>query len=135
MNNLLYIGIILFLIGFLIMVLVFINFKIRKFMEQLQFCFEPLISPKNRIFKQTSKDAHESVKESKETSYIKILEAYRHSPNGLTSEECSIKANISYESAHKRIPELISQQKLYNTGITRKNKSGRSAEIRKYVNV
>jgi len=100
---------------------------------QLLMSFEPICSPKKRPFRKTSTDAKESIKDSKEATYEKILKAYKDCEGGLTSEECAAKANISYASAHKRIPELIQQHKLYNTGETRKNKSRRSAMVRKLV--
>lgn len=101
--------------------------------KQLSMSFEPLCSPKKRPFRQTSHEAKESIEESKEATYDKILKVYKDCKNGLTSEECAVKAKISYASAHKRIPELIQQHKLYNTGETRKNKSGRKAMVRKAV--
>lgn len=102
--------------------------------QQTEMSFLSLVSPKERPFRQTSKDAEVSIEESKEATYDKILKAYReNNAKGLTSEECAKKAKISYASAHKRIPELIQQHKLYNTGETRKNKSGRNAMIRKII--
>jgi len=100
---------------------------------QLLMSFEPITAPRKRPYRPTSTEAHESVKKSKEAMYEKILRAFKDCEEGLTSEECAAKANISYESAHKRIPELIQQHKLFNTGETRKNKSGRSAMVRKIV--
>ncbi len=99
---------------------------------ELEFDFSPITAP-IRGFNELSNEAHESVKESKETTYNKILEAYKRRVDGMTSEECAFEAKISYESAHKRIAELISQHKLYNSGIKRMNKSGRRAEVRKIV--
>lgn len=101
--------------------------------KQLSMSFEPLCSPNKRPFCKTSTEAKESIEESKEATYDKILKAYKDCEHGLTSEECAAKAKISYASAHKRIPELIQQHKLYNTGETRKNKSGRKAMVRKAV--
>lgn len=119
-------------VGFGILITIYINLKIKTMMKQLKSFFEALTSP-TRTFNEQSHEAHVSILESKETIYEKILEAYRRCPYGLTSEECSVEAKISYESSHKRIPELISQHKLYNSGITRKNKSGRKSMVRKIV--
>lgn len=102
-------------------------------MMQLSMDFSPIISPNKRPFRATSQEAKVSIEESKEATYEKILKAYKDCEKGLTSEECAKKAKISYASAHKRIPELIQQHKLYNTGETRKNKSGRKAMVRKIV--
>lgn len=101
-------------------------------MEQLQFQFEPLLTP-SRTFNRQSDEAYHSIKDEKEDTFTKILEAHRRCPLGLTSEELSFEAKISYESAHKRHADLVKMKKLYNSGIKRTNKSGRKAEVRKIL--
>lgn len=101
---------------------------------QLLMSFEPICSPKKRPFRKTSTDAKESIEDSKEATYEKILKVLKENPDGLTSEEVSEKAGISYASAHKRLAEIVIKlKKAYNTGETRKNKSGRKAMIRKAI--
>jgi hypothetical protein len=83
----------------------------------------------------TSKEAHDSVKEHKEIFYEKILTALEKMKVGGTSEEVSVIAGIEYAQCHKRLPELIGMGKVYNTGYTRKNSSGRAAMVRQLVNM
>ena len=131
MVNYLYIGIFLMFIGLVLIFHLYIKIKINQFMEQLIMNFEALISPKKRPFRQTSKDAEESIKETKEAHYKKLLEALANMPNGATSEELSKEAKLSYESTHKRLFELVRDKKAYNTGETRYNSSHRKAMVRK----
>lgn len=84
----------------------------------------------NRPYRQTSSEAHESIKEYKEAIYQKILASFERIKVGATSEEVAFESGLEYAQCHKRIAELVQSGKLYNIGTTRKNKSGRSAMIR-----
>lgn len=90
---------------------------------------EPLTKRK-RVYRATSKDAHESVKEHKQVFYDKILDALERLKVGGTSHEIAIAAGIEYCQCHKRLPELVEMKLVFNTGITRVNPSGRKSMVR-----
>lgn len=96
-------------------------------MEQLHFDFS---GGKKRQHRSTSKAAHESVKEHKQVFYDKIEEGLKKLVVGGTSEEVARAAGIEYAQCHKRIYEMIEAGTVFNTGITRKNSSGRKAMVR-----
>lgn len=77
-----------------------------------------------------SKEAHESVKEHKEIFYEKIIAGLKKLKVGGTSHEIAEASGIEYAQAHKRIPELITAGKIFNTGITRLTPYGRKAAVR-----
>ena len=85
----------------------------------------------NRKFCSTSSEANKSVKPHKDIFYEKILKALREMKDGGTSETIARKSGIEYAQCHKRIAELVTSGKVYNTGETIKNSSGRSAMVRK----
>lgn len=87
----------------------------------------------NRPHRSTSNEAHNSVKEHKEAFYDKIIAALERIKVGGTSEEIAKEAGIEYAQCHKRLPELITQGKVYNVGTTRNNSSGRKAMVRQLV--
>ena len=87
----------------------------------------------NRFHVQTSKLAHNSVKEHKQVFYDKIIYALENMKIGGTSEEIASVAGIEYAQCHKRLPELVSAGKVYNVGVTRPNSSGRQAMVRQLV--
>lgn len=87
----------------------------------------------NRPYRETSSDANESMEPFKETIKKKILESFNRIKSGATSEEISIESGIDYAQCHKRIADLVNEKRLCNTGITRKNKSGRKAMVRNIV--
>lgn len=87
----------------------------------------------NRKHIQTSKDAHESIKEHKSILYEKIKEGLRKLKIGGTFEEVATASGIKPEQAWKRMSELVQYGVLYNTGITRKTSSGRNAMVRQLV--
>lgn len=96
----------------------------------LEFDFEPPTTSKKRRHRETSKQAHDSVKEHKQIFYNKIIEALKLLKVGGTSEEIAKVAGIEYAQCHKRLPELVDMGKVFNTGITRVNTSGRRAMVR-----
>lgn len=100
---------------------------------QLQSEFDFTPTGKNRKHRATSKEAHESVKEHKEVFYDKIIAALVIAKVGGTSEELSRIAGIEYAQCHKRLAELVQSGKVFNTGITRVNSSGRKAMVRQLV--
>lgn len=81
----------------------------------------------------TSKEAHESVKEHKEAFYQKIIEGLKKLKVGGTSYEIAQASGIEYAQAHKRLPELVTAGKVFNTGITRPTPYGRKAMVRQLV--
>ena len=99
--------------------------------QQTELSFD---SAKKRQHRATSKAAHDSVKEHKEVFYDKIISALERIKVGGTSEEIAKEAGIEYAQCHKRLPELVEQGKVFNTGITRPNSSGRKAMVRQLVN-
>lgn len=101
-------------------------------MNQLEIEFEKTKSgiSKKRQFNAQSKEAEDSVKDHKQILYDKIIYGLLKLKIGGTSEEVSIAAGITYAQCHKRIFELIEQGKVFNTGITRINSSGRKAMVR-----
>lgn len=101
----------------------------------LEFDFEDQNEPSKRrsVFRKTSKDAHDSVKEHKTIFYDKILAALERLKIGGTSWEIAIEAGIEFSQSHKRLPELVEQGKVFNTGITRVNPSGRKSMVRQLV--
>jgi hypothetical protein len=101
-------------------------------MVTLEFDFSE--QPKrNATHRATSKAAHDSVKEHKQVFYDKILNALERLKVGGTSHEIAIAAGIEYCQCHKRLPELVEQGKVFNTGITRVNPSGRKSMVRQLV--
>jgi len=103
-------------------------------LEQTEFNFDyayPERKPTSRRKPSvTSKAAHDSVKEHKEIFYEKIIEGLRKLKVGGTSHEIAEASGIEYAQAHKRIPELITAGKVFNTGITRLTPYGRKAKVR-----
>ncbi|MEO7048886.1 MAG: hypothetical protein ABI091_26525 [Ferruginibacter sp.] len=99
--------------------------------QQPEFNFD---NSKKRKHSATSKAAHESVKEHKEVFYDKIISALERLKVGGTAEEVAKEAGIEYCQCHKRLPELVDIGKVFNTGITRPNSSGRKAMVRQLVN-
>ena len=79
---------------------------------------------------QTSREAHESVKEHKTIIYDKIIKALEEMKIGGTSEQISQHLGVPNSQIHKRLPEMIEAKILFNTGITRKTSSGRSSMVR-----
>lgn len=79
---------------------------------------------KKRTHSPTSKAAEEFIKPHKPTHYEKIIEALERLKVGGTYEEVSKVAGMKESQVWKRLSELQRDQKIFNTGITRKLSSG-----------
>jgi hypothetical protein len=79
-----------------------------------------------RPYRETSTLAHESVKEHKARMYKLITEGLEKIKVGGTSEEISVAIGLKHEQVWKRISEM---RNIYDTGIKRKNSSGRKAIV------
>lgn len=90
---------------------------------------------KKRQHRETSKAAHESVKEHKEVMYEKIIEGLKKLRVGGTFEEIAVAAGIKPEQCWKRLPEMIEAGTVYNVGTTRPTSSGRKAMVRQLVEI
>ena len=82
---------------------------------------------------QTSREAHNSVKEHKSAIYSKIIKALEEIKVGGTSEEISHHLGVPNSQIHKRLPEMIESKLVFNTGITRNTTSGRKSMVRQLV--
>ena len=79
---------------------------------------------------ETSRLAHESIKEHKSITYSKIIKALEEMKVGGTSEEIAKWIGCDNSKIHKRLPELVESKVLFNTGITRTTASGRKSMVR-----
>ena len=95
-------------------------------MQQMSMNFEAIPSPKKRQFRQTSKDAHDSIKESKEAIHKKIVEALRKIKVGGTFHEIAVTAKLTDAQTWKRISEI---ENIYDSGLRRKLPSGRNGIV------
>ncbi len=95
----------------------------------ITFEFDPTPSRKVNV-PQTSRDAHESIKEHKADTYDIIVKALEEIKIGATSEQISIHTGIKHERIWKRMSELVDSNVLFNTGIKRKTTSGRGSMVR-----
>lgn len=80
--------------------------------------------------RQTSRDAHESIKEHKGVMYEKIIEGLRKLKVGGTFEEIAEACNLKPDQVWKRLSEMIELKIVYNVGTTRPTSSGRQAMVR-----
>lgn len=85
---------------------------------------------KKRQFRETSHEAHESVKEHKLRMYEKIKEGLEKLKVGGTFEEIAKAAKLKPEQVWKRLSETDSLGITYDTGIKRKLSSGRNGMVR-----
>lgn len=92
-----------------------------------------LFSMKKRPHRQTSKEAHESVKPHKEVMYDKITLGLRKLKVGGTFEEIAKASRLEPSKVWKRLPEMVEAGKVYNVGTTRPTSSGRKAMVRQLV--
>jgi biotin synthase-related radical SAM superfamily protein len=83
-----------------------------------------------RPYRQTSTEAHESVKEHKQRMYERIAAALSVMKIGGTFEEIAEVSGLKPDQVWKRLPEMIEAGKVYNVGITRPTSSGRKAMVR-----
>ena len=91
--------------------------------------FEPL-NKRTVTVPQSSREAHDSVKEHKQAMYSRIEKALEEMKVGGTSEEIAHHLGVTNDKIHKRLPEMVEARILFNTGITRKTASGRSSMVR-----
>jgi hypothetical protein len=75
----------------------------------------------------TSEQAADSVKPRAEILRERCLEMFRKSP--LTADECAEKLGESVLSIRPRVTELSKLGKVRDTGVRRKNESGRGANV------
>lgn len=99
-------------------------------MEQLSLIFPDEKQPKKRKHVATSKEAYESIKDSRQIMYDKIILGMVRLANGGTFEEIAMVSGIKPEQCWKRLSEMVEKGILYNTGEVRKTSSGRSAMVR-----
>lgn len=85
---------------------------------------------KKRAFRETSHEAHESVKEHKQLMYDKIVKGLEKLKVGGTFEEIAKAANLKPEQVWKRLPEMDELGITFDTGIKRKLSSGRNGMVR-----
>jgi len=83
----------------------------------------------------TSILAHESVKESKEAMYVKIIAGMNKLKVGGTFEAIALQCKLKPDQVWKRLSELVEKGVVFNVGITHKTSSGRSAMVRQLVNL
>lgn len=72
----------------------------------------------------TSKAGHEHIKPHKPTHREKILEALMKLKGGATQEELAAAAGMRPDQVWKRLSEMERDEEIFNTGVTRKLKSG-----------
>jgi hypothetical protein len=79
---------------------------------------------KKREHKPTSKEGEEHIKPFKPNHKAKIKDALEKLRVGGTQEEIAISAGLRPDQAWKRLSELEKEGAIFNTGISRKLKSG-----------
>lgn len=77
-----------------------------------------------RQHRPTSKEGEQFIAPFKPTHQSKIVEALDKLKVGGTFEEIAAIANMKDSQVWKRLSELEAQQRIFNTGLTRKLKSG-----------
>lgn len=90
-----------------------------------------------RVTPLTSILAHESVKDSKEGMYAKIIAALERLKVGGTSEEIAAECNLEHAQVWKRLSELRDRPEpiVYDVGITRKSSKGRQSMVRQLTSI
>lgn len=83
--------------------------------------------------RQTSIDAHESIKPIKKDHYDKIVEALKKLKVGGNYEEISAAAGMEPLQVARRLDEMVKANIAYNCEYTHKTKSGRSAMVRQLI--
>lgn len=74
--------------------------------------------------KPTSKEGEDFIKPFKQTHYQKILDGLYRLRIGGTHEELSLVCGLRPDQVWKRLSELEREERIFNTGITRKLRSG-----------
>lgn len=75
----------------------------------------------------TSKDAADSMREKAPSLRQKVLEVLFH--QDLTADECAAEIGKSLLSVRPRLTELLRLGKIFDTGATRANESGKQATV------
>ena len=83
----------------------------------------------------TSILAHDSVKDAKAAMYVKIIAGMNKLRVGGNFEEIAKASGLQPAQAWKRISELVEMGICFNTGITHKTSSGRSAMVRQLTDL
>ena len=83
-----------------------------------------------RPYRQTSTEAHESIKDHKARMYELITEGLKKLRVGGTFEQIAEASGLEPSQVWKRLPEMIRDGKVYNVGNTRATSSGRQAMVR-----
>ena len=77
-----------------------------------------------RQHKPTSKQGEQFITPFKQSHKEKIMEALKKAPIGFTHEEAAEASGLRPDQTWKRMSELASEGKIYDSGLTRKLKSG-----------
>ncbi len=83
----------------------------------------------------TSILAHNSVKDAKSAMYVKIEEGLNKLRVGGNFEEIAKASNLEPAQVWKRLSEMVELGICFNTGITHKTSSGRSAMVRQLTDL
>ncbi len=83
----------------------------------------------------TSILAHNSVKDAKAAMYVKIEEGLNRLRVGGNFEEIAKASNLEPAQVWKRLSEMVELGICFNTGITHKTSSGRSAMVRQLTDL
>lgn len=89
----------------------------------------------NRRTPTTSKLAHESIKDAKVAMYTKIEDGMNKLRVGGNFEEIAAASNLEPAQVWKRLSEMVDLGICFNTGVTHKTSSGRSAMVRQLTNL
>jgi len=89
----------------------------------------------NRRHRQTSKDAHDSIKGDKQRMYLIISEGLEKLKVGGNFEEIAAVCGLKPEQVWKRLSEMVDAKICFNTGITRPTSSGRKAMVRQLTSL
>lgn len=87
-------------------------------------------APKKRRTPETSRLAHDSVKEHKQAMYLKIIEGLEKLKVGGNFEEIAKASNLEPAQVWKRLSEMVDLGICFNVGISRPTSSGRKAMVR-----
>lgn len=79
--------------------------------------------------KNTSKAAHDSIKPAKAYYHAKVIEGLQKLKVGGTFFEISQAVGLGPDKIWKRISELVKDEKIFDTGITRRLPSGRQGTV------
>lgn len=84
---------------------------------------------KKRQHSPTSKMAHDSIKPFKEAIWLQIEQGLEKLAVGGTFHEISRETGLKEDQVWKRLSEMEEQHRVYKTGLTRTNPSGRKSTV------